>query len=450
VTTTAVEAAEQFGHRAGYDLTSFREVGLPVYRTTVIAIVMEEKPLPALQEFALRAIDAGFSTPAEMTAFLGLDDRDLNEALYGLESDGFVRLADPSGHDEDALVVTQRGDDVMAEFRMFRAEERTYNIDYDGLLRRPVPLRPFALRGRRLRELGAIEIAPSPARKPAVEDFDVAQVEASLRSVRNLDKTWKVLEILRISRTETLFVPATMLVFRAKVGDEVQAAFVIDGRISEEHELAFAESQGPARLGLAAAPELEIQVATENVVGTDLARSVLEAAMKVVTSEKGAESVEPAAPMYELLQTFDHPRYLERAMEETRERLVVMSPWVKNRVVDNAFIGRLRELLRRGAEVYIGYGFGPEAQGSDDADAVRALERVAADYPNFRLVRLGDTHAKVLVSDSAFAIFTSFNWLSFVGDPQRTFRDERGLLIRTPEVVTEAASQLLVRLGPNA
>src|SRR5437868_839652 len=103
MTTTAVEAAERFGHRAGYDLTSFREVGVPVYRTTVIAIVMEEKPLPALQEFALRSIDAGFSTPSEMTAFLGLDEHDLDEALYGLVSDGFVRIADSNGDHEDSL-----------------------------------------------------------------------------------------------------------------------------------------------------------------------------------------------------------------------------------------------------------------------------------------------------------------------------------------------------------
>jgi hypothetical protein len=214
VTTTAVEAAERFGHRAGFDLISFREVGLPVYRTTVIALVMEEKPLPALQEFALRSIDVGFATPSSMTAFLGLDERDLDEALYGLVSDGFIRISEGSNGHSDALVLTQRGKDVMAEFRMFRTEEKTYNIDYDGLLRRPVPLQPFALRGKRLKELGGVEIAPSPPRKPAVEDLDVGHVEASLRSARKFDKSWKVLEILRISRSETLFAPATMLVFR--------------------------------------------------------------------------------------------------------------------------------------------------------------------------------------------------------------------------------------------
>jgi hypothetical protein len=37
--------------------------------------------------------------------------------------------------------------------------------------------------------------------------------------------------------------------------------------------------------------------------------------------------------------------------------------------------------------------------------------------------------------DSEFAATTSFNWLSLKGDPNRTFRDEQGVLItKAPEV----------------
>jgi len=207
-----------------------------------------------------------------------------------------------------------------------------------------------------------------------------------------------------------------MLVFRARVGDDVQAAFVIGGKVSEDHELAFAEAQGPARLGLGAPPSPEVQADAEDIMGSGIARDVLDAAVKAAREE--TPSV-PSNPTYELLQTFDHPVYLEQALTETAQRLLIMSPSIKNRVVDNVFVGKLRELLRRGVDVYLGYGFSPEQDRKDDDDAVRALARLAAEFSNFRFVRLGDTHAKVLVSDSSFAIFTSFNWLSFVGDPQR-------------------------------
>ena len=42
---------------------------------------------------------------------------------------------------------------------------------------------------------------------------------------------------------------------------------------------------------------------------------------------------------------------------------------------------------------------------------------------------MDDTHAKVLVSDGYY-IKTSFNWLSFRGDPKRKYRQEEGDLVQ--------------------
>jgi hypothetical protein len=36
-----------------------------------------------------------------------------------------------------------------------------------------------------------------------------------------------------------------------------------------------------------------------------------------------------------------------------------------------------------------------------------------------------------------FAVSTSFNWLSFLGDPKEKARDESGLLVAKPEYVEE-------------
>jgi hypothetical protein len=207
---------------------------------------MVNRELPALQEFTLRGVDAGFETPGAIAAFLGLEERDLDEALLGLVSERFLELR-TGANGVDPLALTQRGRQALEEFRMTQAEERTYVVDYDGLLRRPASYRGWAIREKALREIGAIPIAPVPPRKPVVSELDIGQVETVLRESKNLDKTRKLLELVRVARTETLFVRATMLVFRAQVGDEVQAAFVIDGRLAEGHGLAFAESDGPAR-----------------------------------------------------------------------------------------------------------------------------------------------------------------------------------------------------------
>lgn len=452
MTTAVVEAAARFAARDGFDLVAFREVGLPIYRMTLLAVVMVEKPLPAIQEFALRAVDAGFDTPAAIAEFLGLDERDLDEALFILVSERYIELRASTERGE-GLGLTQRGLDVLAEFRMTQAEEKTYVADYDGLLRVPVRQRGWAVRERALKDLGAIPIAASPARRPAIGDLDVGQVEAVLREAKTLDKSRKLLDLIRVARGETVFVPATMLVFRAHLGDEVQAAFVIDGRLSEDHARAFAEAQGPARLGLLAEREDSLREAANEVLGQPAGDTAVQLARLPADAEPAKEpSVlgdEQRQQTYELLETFDHPRYLEAALESTQSRLVIVSPWVKRRVVDDRFVNRLRELLRRDVEVFVGFGIGGGG-GGDDRDAVLALERLAAEFPTFVLRRFGDTHAKVLVSDDQYAIITSFNWLSFLGDPDRTFRDERGMLVRRADVVADATERLLLRFEDSA
>jgi hypothetical protein len=42
---------------------------------------------------------------------------------------------------------------------------------------------------------------------------------------------------------------------------------------------------------------------------------------------------------------------------------------------------------------------------------------------------------------------TSFNWLSFRGDPDKTFRDEQGTLIQQAEHVDNKFNELVKRFG---
>ena len=70
-----------------------------------------------------------------------------------------------------------------------------------------------------------------------------------------------------------------------------------------------------------------------------------------------------------------------------------------------------------------------------------SVQRLGDDSPDlFHMTRLGDTHAKVLVCDSHFSIITSFNWLSFRGDEQLEFRDERGYYVGLPEKSTRSST----------
>ena len=49
-------------------------------------------------------------------------------------------------------------------------------------------------------------------------------------------------------------------------------------------------------------------------------------------------------------------------------------------------------------------------------------------------------HHKVLVCDRKFIVTTSFNWLSFRGDPTMSFRQEVGCVVEGNKVVEELAA----------
>jgi phosphatidylserine/phosphatidylglycerophosphate/cardiolipin synthase-like enzyme len=76
---------------------------------------------------------------------------------------------------------------------------------------------------------------------------------------------------------------------------------------------------------------------------------------------------------------------------------------------------------------------------------VSQLETLEKEYPNFYFLDLANTHEKVLIKDSEYVITTSFNWLSFRGDPKRTLRYERGVYIAIPELVDEQFEVLAKR-----
>jgi phosphatidylserine/phosphatidylglycerophosphate/cardiolipin synthase-like enzyme len=145
------------------------------------------------------------------------------------------------------------------------------------------------------------------------------------------------------------------------------------------------------------------------------------------------------------LYVADHPPLLDDALENARSRLMIISPWIKGKVVNDTFIRRLERLLTKGVRVLIGYGINEQPTQnpfSQDVAAVNNLKALASKYPNFSLNRLGNTHAKVLIKDSDFAAITSFNWLSFKGDPQRTFRDEQGTLLQVSDLVNQKFAEL--------
>lgn len=164
---------------------------------------------------------------------------------------------------------------------------------------------------------------------------------------------------------------------------------------------------------------------------------------ELVTGEPpdGADVDLPAQLLADLavrsVSVFEHADLLAEAVSGASKRLMIISPWVRSAVVNTDFVGQLERRLRAGVEVTIAHGYGDDDSGSDDY-ALKRLRNLASRFAGkFDLARLKNTHAKILIFDDSW-VNTSFNWLSFRGDPSRTYRMEEGTLVSIPNRVDDA------------
>jgi hypothetical protein len=461
---TAEEVAERFAFaRPGYVLVDYGLVGLPYWRTRVRASVQARKPVGPLREFVLRAADADVTAQEEISHLLGLDAGVVLVTVAELVGEGLARLG-PG----ETVQITESGRSMLDDLFELVIEERELTVFFDGLLRTPVGYIGDSAEPRDLKSEAIHEIPPSPARGPDVDAIrdHLPRIQALLaRTYPPHEELADILAIKAVDRRERVFKRAIALVYREQHGQDSQVAFAIDGELSSVHEQAFAtagllKKLGIGKSGIVPARRLAEDVLPRPVVAqldedaANLLQAEVRQAQEQVSSDGEVSTLDEAQAALDSLPvrpiaTYEHPQYLKDALGQAKSRLLIISPWVRAAVVDHEFAKALEAALDRGVDVRIGWGISQDERAGPDADprALARLETLAKGYPNLALRRLGDTHAKVLICDRRFVIVTSFNWLSFRGDPKRTFRDEQGTLVTLPEYVDAEYEKFVQRLG---
>lgn len=480
----ADEIVRRFSKRPGFKLVSYQEVGLPVWKLFLRILVLAHREIPPVEEFVLRSVQAGVRQLKDVNGLLGLEERVTLSAAAALVGNDFLTSIPAN---ETTFSLTPRGTHALSEMGELLPQETMVQVHFDGLTRKFCWLTDVpTYQPRDLRTLSLREIPPFPQDPPSVDDLSIPQLDATLKNV-GPSTEWRrdLLQILSIERRERWYQRGLALVFEGLEGFEVQVAFAVDDRLSEEHGQAFASAGGARKLGITqalrqrsedvalslldagtveiATRDSEVQAIRET---TDRLREEVRQAEVKVASTTGPEKevilrhlTESASKLSEAettlselpvrsLEVYEHAPLLHEALTGASDRLLIVSPWIRAGVVNEEFVKVLEDALGRGVEVYIGYGSGnDEMERPWDKAAREKLEELALTYPNFLFTFLGDTHAKVLVVDREFVVVTSFNWLSFKGDPQKPFRDERGMLVRIPETIDELFESFATRIG---
>ena len=480
----------RYSRRPGYDLLTYREVGLPFWEFPLNCRFLRRKALPALDEFVLRTVDAGLHREDEVMSFLGLPSRVLEAVMGGLVSSG--HLAPVYGSDDTGLSfsLSQRGRAAVVELSETVPEERPISLAFDGLLRSfRLVENSLRWRPRDMRDSGVLEIPAFPADPPDAGPTDTTEVARVIASVL-AETDSELLAVLGLAdRRQKFFMRALALVFQPsdRSGD-ISVNFFVDGRPSPGHDQAFAAAEGRRKLGVLGDLNQDGLQTSQKLVSRELLEQLSDpsevATLRRVTEDmreryvklrdqgpdadllstdvSGAEVDDTAARLetaesvlerlpVRILEVHEHPALLRDALANAQHRLLIVSPWIRAAVVDQSFIERLEVLLQAGVDVTIAHGIDDGARTPEwDRQVENKLERLSEKHATFKFVRLGDTHAKVLVVDDRHVVVTSFNWLSYQGDPNRPFRDERGTLVTVVDEIERLYQDYMARIAKAA
>lgn len=438
--TSAEMIRRRFGdHRPGLQLIRVVDAALPVTILRVDVLAQERKPLPLLEEFILRFVHAGVREIDEIAALLGLQRSQVVTTVADQISSNNLTKA-WSGQ----LGLTTLGLEAARNAEAVQPILTQLNVPFDRLVWNAQDYtRSSLLKKRDALEAG---LALLPAKKSSRVNLDDLAVQRFNELVESRDDRTRKVEVLRVRKIASqnlhLYMPAQLLIYGDPDSGEVELGLCVEGDLQPDHGLELAATDAVVKLGIAVArpeprPTLAPELEEQRVTGDQV--EILRAAGELRIRD-GNESAEIPHRIENIavrsVDVHEHPQLLTKALNGTKERLLIIAPWVKGGVVNTDFVAALERRLRAGVEVHIGHGYGPDDSGSDDF-ALRRLNNLAARYDKLRIVRLQNTHAKILIFDDQW-ITTSFNWLSFKGDPNRTYRMEEGTLVQIKSEVDKA------------
>ncbi|CAL9592246.1 hypothetical protein SUDANB105_05247 [Streptomyces sp. enrichment culture] len=441
--------------RPGLELITIIDAALPVTPITVAVEAHERKPLPLLDEFVLRLVSAKVRTPEGIGGVLGLPAQMVSKAVADqLSADhlfygGALPAAAP---DQSSLRLTEKGQRAANELAVLRPQRADMAFIFDRLLRKVRPYDRQAVITKRIATETDLLLLPS-AQQGEVQAGDLSVAELNLMLKDREDKR-EVLAIRRVSQVPAArYIPAKVLVYADEERTELQLGVVVDGELSHPHEIALLGHGGAQGLGITVEPAQPRPLLTPDlerarVPLAEVTRQRAEAAAQLQATPLSAApqaQAEPEGEEIRAISVFEHPDLLDEALTRARRHILIISPWIKRAIITTDFLRKLEGRLRSKVAVAIAYGYSDDSSESD-ADAVRKLRNLADRYPqHFHFTRLKSTHAKVLLFDDVW-ITTSFNWLSFRGDRDRTYRSEEGTLVRSRRTADEQHQRYLAQI----
>lgn len=422
----------------GLDIVGDLPLAIGIEKHKVELEVQVKIPYDFPNEIVLKLIGSRTQTLEELTSFMGLEDSLVSRLVAEEMMEGNV--AEASG----LFSLTKKGEHQVENLMRQKIQHRKLSVGWDTLGGLPIelPEPELFLEDLQAQEpslLTAPELLPTKRdQKTPRRKFDVYEMNDLLDS--------ESLAVIKVSNQRFTgskrYILGTLLVFSDAMRTQVEYRLILNGRESEKHRSVV---NSPA---FSEAVDIKVEPAESNLEIASLgiqdfknrAPEEFNALQEAVLDLDYADDAEPDAELLrpegeitggvqELRQftVVEHAPFLREALVSASRRLMIVSPWITRRVVDEEFIQRLKRLSESGVEIDIIYGIKDDDRTSKSA--VGQLCKLSDEHQTFRFYRHDNNHSKILIVDDV-VIATSFNWLSYRGDASLTFRREEGILVK--------------------
>lgn len=490
--------ARRFANRPGCRFVGFKAVGISVFILKLRTIVLEPRQVPPIEEFLLRYLEEGVSTPRDLTDLLGLTDRLVFRRLVDLRRNELIEVEGDEKTPRDQIVcrLTDRGREAVHMLHRNVIQEATLpNVVFHGLLRRPVQVGETARRQywrpHEAKDQGLTLIRAIPNRAPRPDEIDVAALDRVTKRAyrpRPGEPARDCVAVRGVLKPiQTRYEGAVMIEYETLDSRRSrQVAFAVDGQLQDEYESAFVAARGPEllkdiltpasdtfedrarrqmpsavlhRIGplsdiealaaKAASARQEVEDKERELKEADRpdTREVLREELETALKRAQDAEAERDRRKAKYLWTPEIRSKLWEALTTCTDRLLILSGWISAEIVNDEFEDALRDALRRGVRVWLGYGFDKDnRRGQEQRDdprwkaAERRLTAVQEHFPDKLVFKdIGYSHEKRLICDARFTFGGSFNFLSFSGEQRGRgkLRHEGADLIQDPEYCEE-------------
>ena len=480
-------AQRQANSLPGFQLVSYYSCGIPFYKLLLNVTIQKEKKIGLIEEFCLKLIQAGIKGTEEISSFLGISSNLVEEAFLELSSNDLINIITAPKLN---ILLTSKGVECLETANIIVPEVITQHMYQDGLTGELYSLFRGLYTGKDVRNY-QLHTVKADVGTPSLTNISFNEVAKQYKKQAGEINLGQLISLNEIERHYIEYRPVSVLIFQNEETSQWDIQ-IFDGaeRLSEYESIIMRmENEGikqiksdlkqlPFEIDLnnkiVNIPEKIMENALKNVKESQKKHShevmltkqlenekyILEniddlsiedkysKTCKIAELEEQIEALQKSKDVKEkMLNTYDHRPLLEDALDTAERYVVIISPWIKFSGFDYDLENKIKKALSRNVRVIIGYGIDKKTE--HDKNSLSRLLRIKNGKmgSNLTLVDLSNTHEKVLLVDSKYVVITSFNWLSFKGDPSREFRQETGVYTESNQIINQTIISLEQRLG---